>query len=69
MERFTSSRKTYLDADWDKFKWDTTRLFTGIEHQINDDWLFKINADYQYAKARCCMQEEILILKRVMEPC
>ncbi len=46
------SRKTYLDVDWDRFKWDTTRLFAGVEHQINDDWLFKVNADYQYAKAR-----------------
>ncbi|EBK2214734.1 TonB-dependent siderophore receptor, partial [Salmonella enterica subsp. enterica serovar Schwarzengrund] len=30
-------RDTYLDVSWDKFKWDTTRAFAQLEHQINDD--------------------------------
>ncbi len=45
-------RKTYLDVDWDRFKWDTTRTFAGIEHQINDDWKAKFNIDYQQVRAR-----------------
>lgn len=45
-------RKTYLDVDWDRFKWDTTRTFAAIEHQINDDWQYKLNTEYQHVNAR-----------------
>ncbi|MEQ4651876.1 TonB-dependent siderophore receptor [Providencia rettgeri] len=45
-------RKTYLDVDWDRFKWDTSRSFAGIEHKINDDWQYKLNAEYQHVNAR-----------------
>lgn len=45
-------RDTYLDVSWDKFKWDTTRAFAQLEHQINDDWQFNTHLDYQHVKAR-----------------
>lgn len=45
-------RSTYLDVDWDRFKWDTTRLFAAVEHRLNDDWQAKLSGDYLHAKSR-----------------
>lgn len=45
-------RDTYLDVSWDKFKWDTTRAFAQLEHQLNDDWQVNTHLDYQHVKAR-----------------
>jgi len=52
------SRSTYLDVDWDRFDWDTTRVFGGLEHAFGNGWKAKVNvnhmngaADMKYAGA------------------
>lgn len=40
------SRSTYLDAAWDRFNWDTTRVFADLEHRFGDGWTAKISANY-----------------------
>ncbi|OWT66442.1 TonB-dependent siderophore receptor [Candidimonas nitroreducens] len=35
-------RSTYLDASWDSFDWDTTRMFGGLEHHFSNGWQSKI---------------------------
>ncbi|MFO5855310.1 hypothetical protein, partial [Klebsiella pneumoniae] len=32
------SRDTYLDVDWDRFKWDTYRAFGSLEQQLGGGW-------------------------------
>lgn len=39
-------RHTYLDAAWDRFDWDTTRVFAGVEHQFDNDWRLQVNANH-----------------------
>ncbi len=41
------SRSTYLDVDWDRFDWDTTRVFGGIEHAFGNAWTAKLFVNYQ----------------------
>lgn len=52
------SRSTYLDVDWDRFDWDTTRVFAGLEHHFGNGWQAKLlanhltgDADLKYAAA------------------
>lgn len=52
------SRSTYLDVSWDRFDWDTTKVFGGVERQLAHDWKAKFsvnhlegNADLKYAAA------------------
>lgn len=52
------SRSTYLDVAWDRFNWDNTRLFAGLEHAFADGWTARLNvnhlsgdADLKYAGA------------------
>ena len=40
---------TYLDVDWDRFKWTTRRVFGSLEQQLDHDWKAKIAAEYQDA--------------------
>ncbi|MBY9653803.1 TonB-dependent siderophore receptor [Pseudomonas aeruginosa] len=40
-------RSTYLDVDWDRFDWDTTRVFGGIEHAFGNAWTAKLSVNYQ----------------------
>ncbi len=40
-------RSTYLDVDWDRFNWDTTRVFGGIEHNFSNEWTAKLNLNWQ----------------------
>ncbi|CAB3666604.1 outer membrane receptor for ferric coprogen and ferric-rhodotorulic acid [Achromobacter marplatensis] len=40
------SRSTYLDAAWDRFNWDTTRVFADLEHRFGDGWTTKVSANY-----------------------
>ncbi|HCE9579466.1 TPA: Fe(3+)-pyochelin receptor FptA [Pseudomonas aeruginosa] len=46
------SRDTYLDVDWDRFKWDTYRAFGSLEQQLGGDWKGKVSAEYQEADSR-----------------
>ncbi|TEO46410.1 Fe(3+)-pyochelin receptor FptA [Pseudomonas aeruginosa] len=46
------SRDTYLDVDWDRFKWDTYRAFGSLEQQLGGGWKGKISAEYQEADSR-----------------
>ncbi|CAB3639229.1 Fe(3+)-pyochelin receptor [Achromobacter pestifer] len=39
-------RSTYLDAAWDRFNWDTTRVFADLEHRFGDGWTAKVSANY-----------------------
>ena len=45
-------RSTYLDVDWDRFDWDTTRAFGGIEHDFSNGWTAKLNMNYQTGDSR-----------------
>ena len=42
-------RSTYLDVDWDRFKWTTRRVFGSLEQQLDYGWKAKIAAEYQDA--------------------
>ncbi len=46
------SRDTYLDVDWDRFKWDTYRAFGSLEQQLGGGWKRKVSAEYQEADSR-----------------
>ncbi|HIE2492069.1 TPA: Fe(3+)-pyochelin receptor FptA [Pseudomonas aeruginosa] len=46
------SRDTYLDVDWDRFKWDTYRAFGSLEQQLGGGWKGKVGAEYQEADSR-----------------
>ncbi|WP_019372541.1 Fe(3+)-pyochelin receptor FptA [Pseudomonas aeruginosa] len=46
------SRDTYLDVDWDRFKWDTYRAFGSLEQQLGGGWKGKVSAEYQEADLR-----------------
>ncbi|HIE1872853.1 TPA: Fe(3+)-pyochelin receptor FptA [Pseudomonas aeruginosa] len=48
------SRDTYLDVDWDRFKWDTYRAFGSLEQQLGGGWKGKVSAEYQEADSRLC---------------
>lgn len=39
-------RSTYLDAAWDRFDWDTTRVFAGLEQHFANGWQAKITANH-----------------------
>ncbi|MBK4995581.1 TonB-dependent siderophore receptor [Pseudomonas sp. S37] len=45
-------RSTYLDVDWDRFKWTTRRVFGSLEQQLAHDWKAKVAAEYQDADSR-----------------
>ena len=38
-------RSTYLDASWDRFNWDTTRVFADLEHRFGGGWRAKVSAN------------------------
>ncbi|HGP0170493.1 TPA: Fe(3+)-pyochelin receptor FptA [Pseudomonas aeruginosa] len=46
------SRDTYLDVDWDRFKWNTYRAFGSLEQQLGGGWKGKVSAEYQEADSR-----------------
>ncbi|HCA5797811.1 Fe(3+)-pyochelin receptor FptA [Pseudomonas aeruginosa] len=46
------SRDTYLDVDWDRFKWDTYRAFGSLEQQLGGGWKGKVSTEYQEADSR-----------------
>ncbi|EKJ7123920.1 Fe(3+)-pyochelin receptor FptA [Pseudomonas aeruginosa] len=46
------SRDTYLNVDWDRFKWDTYRAFGSLEQQLGGGWKGKVSAEYQEADSR-----------------
>ncbi|HCE6085682.1 Fe(3+)-pyochelin receptor FptA [Pseudomonas aeruginosa] len=46
------SRDTYLDVDWDRFKWDTYRAFGSLEQHLGGGWKGKVSAEYQEADSR-----------------
>lgn len=46
------SRDTYLDVDWDRFKWETYRAFGSLEQQLGGGWKGKVSAEYQEADSR-----------------
>ena len=39
-------RSTYLDAAWDRFNWNTTRVFADLEHRFGQGWSAKLSANY-----------------------
>lgn len=39
-------RSTYLDTAWNRFDWDTTRTFAGLEHHWDSGWQAKITANH-----------------------
>lgn len=40
------SRSTYLDAAWDRFNWDTTRVFGDLEHRFDNGWKAKLSVNH-----------------------
>ncbi|MGU0740738.1 Fe(3+)-pyochelin receptor FptA [Pseudomonas aeruginosa] len=46
------SRDTYLNVDWNRFKWDTYRAFGSLEQQLGGGWKGKVSAEYQEADSR-----------------
>ena len=67
------SRSTYLDAAWDRFNWDTTRVFADLEHGFGDGWTAKISANYltadsnlKYAGAYGAIDRETGLGSRLM---
>ncbi len=66
-------RSTYLDVDWDRFDWNTTRWFADIEHQFGNGWRAKISANYlkadsklKYAGAYGAIDRETRLGSRLM---
>ncbi|SPU51112.1 TonB-dependent outer membrane receptor [Bordetella trematum] len=45
-------RSTYLDVDWDRFDWNTTRWFADVEHQFGNGWRARISANYLKADSK-----------------
>lgn len=39
-------RSTYLDVGWDRFNWDNTRVFAGLEHAFDSGWTAKLNVNH-----------------------
>ncbi|MCG3784702.1 TonB-dependent siderophore receptor [Delftia acidovorans] len=39
-------RSTYLDAAWDRFDWNTTRSFAGVEHVWSNGWQARLNLNH-----------------------
>ncbi|MNK58159.1 Fe(3+)-pyochelin receptor precursor [compost metagenome] len=39
-------RSTYLDTAWDRFDWDTTRAFAGLEHHWSNGWQAKLTLNH-----------------------
>lgn len=39
-------RSTYLDTAWDRFDWDNTRVFSGIDYKFDNGWL--VNLQYNH---------------------
>lgn len=39
-------RSTFLDVAWDRFDWDNTRVFAGLDHRFGNGWTFKLNANH-----------------------
>ncbi|AOA57829.1 TonB-dependent siderophore receptor [Acinetobacter larvae] len=51
-------RHTYLDVSWDRFDWDNTRVFAGIDYKFQNAWLLNVqynrfdgDAELDYAGA------------------
>lgn len=40
------SRSTYLDTAWDRFNWDTTRVFGDLEHRFDNGWRAKLSINH-----------------------
>lgn len=39
-------RSTFLDVAWDRFDWDNTRVFAGLDHRLGNGWTLKLNANH-----------------------
>ncbi len=39
-------RSAFLDVAWDRFDWDNTRVFAGLDHRFGNGWAFKLNANH-----------------------
>lgn len=39
-------RSTYLDTAWDRFDWNTTRSFAGLEHHWDSGWQTKLTVNH-----------------------
>ncbi len=39
-------RSTYLDADWDRFDWNTQRVFASLDHHFGNGWQGKLQANH-----------------------
>jgi len=66
-------RSTYLDADWDRFNWDTTRVFADLEHRFGAGWTAKISVNHlradsnlKYAGAYGAIDRETGLGSRLM---
>lgn len=40
-------RSTYLDVDWDRFDWKTTRAFGSLERRFGQGWKARLSGEYQ----------------------
>lgn len=41
------SRNAYLDTDWNRWEWDTYRVFGNLEQRLSGGWVGKVSAEYQ----------------------
>lgn len=45
-------RSTFLDVAWDRFDWDNTRVFAGLDHLFEHGWMLKLNANHLSGDSR-----------------
>lgn len=39
-------RSTYLDTSWDRFDWNNTRVFTGLDYKFDNGWFANVQYNY-----------------------
>lgn len=44
-------RSTYLDVAWDRFDWNNTRIFTGLDYQFDNGWFANVQYNHFQGKS------------------
>jgi len=44
-------RRTYLDADWDRFDWNNTRIFSGLDYRFENGWFANVQYNHFQGKS------------------
>ncbi len=45
------SRSTYLDTSWDRFDWNNTRVFTGLDYKFDNGWFANVQYNHFQGKS------------------